>query len=97
MSPSLLAEVSSMKSSVKFKSFSIGSERRQSIIAGDVEKGSVALQPAAVAIAEVALKLMLEDMVGSKAVDCMIAPWKGTGFEFPYARTCKPTLKPAWR
>jgi hypothetical protein len=94
MSPSLLAEVSLMKSNVRFRSFSIESERRQLIIDGDVENESVALQPAAVAIAEVALKLMFEDIVGSRAVDCMIAPLNGTSFEFPYARTCKPTLRP---
>lgn len=94
MSPSLLADVSSMKSNVRFNSFSIDNERRQFIKDGEVENESVALQPAAVAIADVALKLMFEAIVGSNAVDCMIAPLKGTGSEFPYARTCIPTLRP---
>jgi hypothetical protein len=46
-------------------------------------------------MAKVALKLMLELIVGSRAVDWQIAPWNGTGLEPPYARTCIPTLKPS--
>lgn len=83
MSPSLLADVSVMKSRVRLRSVCQGRERRHSIIAGAADVASVALHPAATAMAEVALKLMLEAIVGSRAVLWQIAPVKGTGLELP--------------
>lgn len=83
MSPSLSLDVSVIKEDVRFSSFSMDRERRHAISAGEVEYASVALQPAATAMAEVALKDMLVAMPGSRAVLCMIAAWKGTGLEAP--------------